>query len=176
MGSAIGFLKADIAYEVARSYYMDLRFFDPAIINNLFETMKREAEDVVKQGTKTKQLTENRIAFMRYRGQGHEIAVPINDQPLTSNSREVLMQTFESEYQRLFGRVIPDLTAEIMTWSLTLSTNKRLVKNISKVEKQNQPEALDKRKVFNIPLNKFQEIPIYVREHLAQETGCPAQI
>ena len=64
--------------------------------------MKREAEDVVKQGTKTKQLTENRIAFMRCRGQGHEI-VAINDQPLTSNSREVLMQTFESEYQRLFG-------------------------------------------------------------------------
>ena len=173
VGSAIGFLKADIAYEVARSYYMDLRFFDPAIINNLFETMKREAEDVVKQGTKTKQLTENRIAFMRYRGQGHEIAVPINDQPLTSDSREVLMQTFESEYQRLFGRVIPDLTAEIMTWSLTLSTNKRLVKNISKVEKQNQPEALDKRKVFNIPLNKFQEIPIYVREHLAPGDWMP---
>ena len=43
VGSAIGFLKADIAYEVARSYYMDLRFFDPAIVNNLFETMKREA-------------------------------------------------------------------------------------------------------------------------------------
>jgi N-methylhydantoinase A len=110
---------------------------------------------------------------MRYRGQGHEIAVPINDQPLTSNSREVLMQTFESEYQRLFGRVIPDLTAEIMTWSLTLSTNKRLVKNISKVEKQNQPEALDKRKVFHIPLNKFQEIPIYVREHLAPGDWMP---
>ena len=173
VGSAIGFLKADIAYEVARSYYMDLRFFDPTIINNLFESMKREAEDVVKQGTKTKQLTENRIAFMRYRGQGHEIAVPINDQPLTSNSREVLMQTFESEYQRLFGRVIPGLTAEIMTWSLTLSTNKRLVKNISKVEKQNQPEAMDKRKVFNIRLNQFQEIPIYVREHLVPGDWMP---
>ena len=173
VGSAIGFLKANIAYEVARSYYMDLRFFDVAIINNLFASMKREAENVVRQGTKTKQLTENRMAFMRYRGQGHEIAVPINDQPLTSNSREVLMQTFEDEYQRLFGRVIPDLTAEIMTWSLTLSTNKRLVKHISKVEKQNQPEALDKRKVFNIPLNKFQEIPIYGREHLVPGDWIP---
>ena len=173
VGSAIGFLKANIAYEVARSYYMDLRFFDVAIINNLFASMKREAENVVRQGTKTKQLTENRMAFMRYRGQGHEIAVPINDQPLTTTSREVLMQTFEIEYQRLFGRVIPDLTAEIMTWSLTLSTNKRLVKNISKVEKQNQPEALDKRKVFNIPLNKFQEIPIYGREHLVPGDWIP---
>ena len=173
VGSAIGFLKANIAYEVARSYYMDLRFFDVAIINNLFASMKREAENVVRQGTKTKQLTENRMAFMRYTGQGHEIAVPINDQPLTSNSREVLMQTFEDEYQRLFGRVIPDLTAEVMTWSLTLSTNKRLVKNISKVEKQNQPEALDKRKVFNIPLNKFQEIPIYGREHLVPGDWIP---
>ncbi len=173
VGSAIGFLRADIAYEVARSYYMDLRFFDPAIINNLFASMKREAEDVVSQGTKTKQLKENRMAFMRYRGQGHEIAVPINDQPLTTNSREVLMQTFESEYQRLFGRVIPDLTAEIMTWSLTLSTNTPLIKNISKVEKQNQPEALDKRKVFNVILNKFQEIPIYVREHLVPGNWMP---
>ena len=173
VGSAIGFLKADIAYEVARSYYMDLRFFDPAIINNLFASMKREAEAVVKQGTNTKQLTENRMAFMRYRGQGHEIAVPIDDLLLAPDSREVLMQTFENEYQRLFGRVIPDLTAEIMTWSLTLSTNKRLVKNISTVEKQNKPEAFDKRKVFNIALNKFQEIPIYEREHLVPGNWMP---
>ncbi|MED5226164.1 MAG: hydantoinase/oxoprolinase family protein [Pseudomonadota bacterium] len=173
VGSAIGFLKADIAYEVARSFYMDLRSFEPDTINNLFETMRSEAEDVVKRGTDTEQLTEKRTAFMRYRGQGHEIPVPITDLFLTSANKEVLVDTFEAEYERLFGRIIPNLTAEVMTWSLTLSTNRKLKESISTFKRTNKPKPTSKRRVFSVSLNKYQEIPTYQREFLAPGNWMP---
>ena len=173
VGSAIGFLKADIAYEVARSFYMDLRSFEPDTINNLFETMRSEAEEVVKRGTDTEQLTEKRTAFMRYRGQGHEIPVPIIDLFLTSASKEVLVDTFEAEYERLFGRIIPNLTAEVMTWSLTLSTNRKLKESISTFKRTNKPKPTSKRRVFSVSLNKYQEIPTYQREFLAPGNWMP---
>ena len=173
VGSAIGFLKADIAYEVARSFYMDLRSFEPDTINNLFETMRSEAEEVVKQGADTEQLTEKRTAFMRYRGQGHEIPVPITDLFLTSANKEVLVDTFEAEYERLFGRIIPNLTAEVMTWSLTLSTNRKLKESISTFKRTNKPKPTGKRRVFSVSLNKYQEIPTYQRELLAPGNWMP---
>ena len=173
VGSAIGFLKADIAYEVARSFYMDLRSFEPDTINNLFETMRSEAEEVVKQGADTEQLTEKRTAFMRYRGQGHEIPVPITDLFLTSANKEVLVDTFEAEYERLFGRIIPNLTAEVMTWSLTLSTNRKLKESISTFKRTNKPKPTSKRRVFSVSLNKYQEIPTYQRELLAPGNWIP---
>ena len=173
VGSAIGFLKADIAYEVARSFYMDLRSFEPDTINNLFETMRSEAEEVVKRGTDTEQLTEKRTAFMRYRGQGHEIPVPITDLFLTSANKEVLVDTFEAEYERLFGRIIPNLTAEVMTWSLTLSTNRKLKESISTFKRTNKPKPTSKRRVFSVSLNKYQEIPTYQRELLAPGNWIP---
>ena len=173
VGSAIGFLKADIAYEVARSFYMDLRSFEPDTINNLFETMRSEAEEVVKRGTDTEQLTEKRTAFMRYRGQGHEIPVPITDLFLTSANKEVLVETFEAEYERLFGRIIPNLTAEVMTWSLTLSTNRKLKESISTFKRTNKPKPTSKRRVFSVSLNKYQEIPTYQRELLAPGNWMP---
>ena len=173
VGSAIGFLKADIAYEVARSFYMDLRSFEPDTINNLFDTMRSEAEEVVKRGTDTEQLTEKRTAFMRYRGQGHEIPVPITDLFLTSANKEVLVDTFEAEYERLFGRIIPNLTAEVMTWSLTLSTNRKLKESISTFKRTNKPKPTSKRRVFSVSLNKYQEIPTYQRELLAPGNWMP---
>ncbi len=173
VGSAIGFLKADIAYEVARSFYIDLRSFEPDTINNLFETMRSEAEEVVKRGTDTEQLTEKRTAFMRYRGQGHEIPVPITDLFLTSANKEVLVDTFEAEYERLFGRIIPNLTAEVMTWSLTLSTNRKLKESISTFKRTNKPKPTSKRRVFSVSLNKYQEIPTYQREFLAPGNWMP---
>ena len=75
VGSAIGFLRAEIAYEVVRTRYMDLRHFDPEAVNDLFAGMRAETEAVVRLGAGDSALTETRTVSMRYRGQGHEVAV-----------------------------------------------------------------------------------------------------
>jgi N-methylhydantoinase A len=55
---------------------------------------------------------------MRYRGQGHEIAVPLDGAAL---DLVALHQAFEMTYTQLFGRIIPGLEVEAVTWTLALS-------------------------------------------------------
>ena len=118
VGSAHGFLDAPIAYEVARTFLLSLDGLDPEIVENLFREMRAEAEAVVRLGVPAGSLAETRTGFMRYRGQGHEIAVPLNDSALDPAA---LRGAFEAAYTGLFGRIIPGLEIEAVTWTLALS-------------------------------------------------------
>jgi N-methylhydantoinase A len=117
VGSAHGFLRAPIAYEVVRSRHMRLDAFDAAALHALLDEMRAEAQAVVRLGAPTAPLTETRTAFMRYRGQGHEIAVPLPVSPDAASLRA----GFEAAYTALFGRVIPRLEVEAMTFALALA-------------------------------------------------------
>ena len=75
VGSAIGFLRAPAAYETVRSRYMRLDRFDAAAVNALLDAMSAEATALARSAAGERPLTEARSAFMRYTGQGHEIAV-----------------------------------------------------------------------------------------------------
>ncbi len=79
--------------------------------------MRTEAEAVVRLGYPEGMLAERRVAFMRYRGQGHEIAVAIDG----ALDPDALRTAFEATYTQLFGRVIPKLEIEAVTWTLALS-------------------------------------------------------
>ena len=50
VGSAVGFLRAPIAFEVVRSRFVRLGAFDAASINGMFGEMEKEATGVVKTG------------------------------------------------------------------------------------------------------------------------------
>ena len=73
-------------------------------IDDLFAEMRAEAEAVVRLGAASGALDETRTAFMRYRGQGHEIAVPL---PAGRARPAALRDAFETTYTLLFGRIIP---------------------------------------------------------------------
>ena len=57
---------------------MSLDDLDRSRIDRIFNEMREEALGVVQAGAGDSPLTEARSAFMRYRGQGHEISVPIS--------------------------------------------------------------------------------------------------
>jgi N-methylhydantoinase A len=118
VGSALGFLAAPVAYEVARTLLLRLHEIEQATIDALFAEMRAEAEAVVRLGVPTGELVETRTAFMRYRGQGHEISVPLGSGQLDPAA---LRTSFDTTYTRLFGRVIPRLEVEALTWTLVMS-------------------------------------------------------
>jgi N-methylhydantoinase A len=118
VGSAHGFLDAPIAYEVVRTFLVRLGALDPDMIEELFCDMRAEAETVVRLGVPQGVLAERRTAFMRYRGQGHEIAVTLDGAALDPAA---LRSAFEATYTQLFGRIIPGLEVEAVTWTLALS-------------------------------------------------------
>jgi N-methylhydantoinase A len=123
VGSAFGFLLAPIAYEVVRTRYIHLNAtFDFAGLNTLRAEMRAEAEAVVRLGAPTAPLTEGWSANMRYRGQGHELTVTIPAGDLTAASTAELERLFVVDYEQQFGRRIPDLDVEALSWSLRLAT------------------------------------------------------
>ncbi|MGY8960866.1 MAG: hydantoinase/oxoprolinase family protein, partial [Alphaproteobacteria bacterium] len=122
VGSAVGFLRAPIAYEVVRSRYITLQDFDAAQANALLAAMSAEAHDVVRAGAGDAALVETRLAYMRYRGQGHEITVALPNRDLRVDDTTMLKERYEQAYAALFSRIIPGAEIEILTWATTVST------------------------------------------------------
>jgi N-methylhydantoinase A len=118
VGSAHGFLDAPIAYEVVRTLVVRLGALEQQRIDAMFAEMREETEAVVRLGAPTGTLEETRTAYMRYRGQGHEIAVPF---PAGKADPETLRTAFDTTYTALFGRTIPRLEIEVVTWTLALA-------------------------------------------------------
>jgi N-methylhydantoinase A len=123
VGSAFGFLLAPIAYEVVRTRFGRLdATLDVAALNALRAGMRSEAEAVVRLGAPTAALTEGWTANMRYRGQGHEVTVTIPPGEMDASTAAELKRLFIADYGQQFGRSIPGLDVEVLSWSLRLAT------------------------------------------------------
>ena len=171
VGSAIGFLRAPVAYEVTRSHYQRLGDFDLESVNAMLADMREEAYGVVEQGAGGRKLVETSMAFMRYVGQGHEVGVEIpirvSADMLGDDAAERLMHSFESEYHRLYERTIPGLDAEILTWVLLLSTEPEPVESVALPDAGAAPEPIGERPVMDTQTGEFLQARIYARESLS---------
>ena len=149
VGSAVGFLMAPIGYEVVRTRLVDLRDFDPEYINGIFADMRQEAEDVVRLGAPDAELVETRTAYMRYRGQGHEISVQLPSRAFTADDVTMLQELFDTSYAAHFTRIIPNLNVEILTWTLTLATERVLPQSGAAVSESVAPTGSETRAMFD---------------------------
>jgi len=122
VGSAIGFLRAPVGYEVVRSLYQRLSTFDVSAVNTLLISMRDEAYAVVDQGRLGQPITETRIAFMRYVGQGHEIPVPLPTRMLSTGDVTEIYTAYEQEYSKFFDRPVPGSDVEVMSYAVVLTT------------------------------------------------------
>ena len=175
VGSAVGFLMAPVAYEVVRSRYVQLDpdKFDPAYVNALFAEMRAEAEAVVKAGAPAAKLVETRTADMRYRGQGHEIAVSLPAGLFDRASREKLIKLYEAGYATTFGRTIPGLGVEIMNWTLRLAAEQAALP-------KSPPQPADKpatprghRPVYDAADQDMKDVAVYHRTDLTIGSFVP---
>lgn len=168
VGSAIGFLQAPVAYDVVRSRTMRLSNLDFDVINGILVDMHTEALAVVEAGAKGGEaLTESRGAYMRYVGQGHEILVSVPSRSLGPEDQKLLQAAFDAEYQALYGRVIPDGEVEVLTWTLSLSTQATNPAPVANITHDQQPRPLDMRPVFDPHEGADVELPLFWREELA---------
>ena len=121
VGSAMGFLLAPISFEVVRSRFMTLSGLRLAEVRRLIEEMRAEAAAVVAAAT-DQPLQETARAYMRYAGQGFEIAV--NAPPEDADDfADRLGDAFDTAYRALYGRTIPDQEIEVLSWTLALGTS-----------------------------------------------------
>ena len=175
VGSAHGFLDAPIAYEVARTFLIRLGQLDAVLVEDLFADMREEAEAVVRLGIPSGPLTERRNAYMRYKGQGHEIAVPLDGSALDPVA---LRAVFETTYARLFGRIIPGLEIETVTWTLALSQPYALPAPHPMQPVTSVAAVSSRRRMVEAINGEIIDAPVYTRASLAPGAGLtgPAAI
>lgn len=170
VGSAIGFLQAPIGYHVTRSRYVNLDEFEPATVNALFASMSDEAASAIRKASNTGKIEERRVAYMRYRGQGHEIDVALPARPLTAQDKPLMEQLFAERYEALFGRTIPNLGVEVMTWSLAAYIPVPPPVMQPPTQRGANAKPSGRRAIFDPDLMKALEHGIHVRSELSPGT------
>lgn len=122
VGSAIGFLRAPFSFEATRGLFQPLDAFDADLVNTTLAAMEAEARAFVDAGAAGADTVTKLTAFMRYRGQGWEIPVPLAQDRFVPGDAPALIAAFEDAYRTLFGRIIDGLMPEITNWSLTVAS------------------------------------------------------
>ena len=122
VGSAIGFLRAPVSYELVRTCHQRLDRFDSEPVNRVLDELLAEANLVVGEAAPSAPRTATVYASMRYRGQGHEIEVELPMTRFSDGDEVALLDAFDRAYRSLYTRVIPGMVAEVLTWRVRVST------------------------------------------------------
>lgn len=196
VGSAIGFLLAPASYEIIRSLPMRLDALDGEKIDALFTALRAEAEAVVRAAAPTAELSETRAAYMRYVGQGYEIAVPLLPHMSSRTPRSgdpgshaagsvqlhgvpdrafgasemtgsELQSAFESAYRALYGRIIPGMAIEVLSWSLRIAAPSPQIEKTRETKERRAVRASAARDVFDAGAAKRLSYGVHDRAALA---------
>jgi len=111
---------------------------------------------------------------MRYRGQGHEIAVPLPVRAYRESDAAILHAAFEQEYRRLYSRVIPGVEVEVLSWVLLLSAPSPAEADTDRPAPQPYaPKPARRRPVFDPEAGEFIEVAIHERRDLRPGAFIP---
>ena len=132
-------------------------------MNGLFDEMKEEATEIVRRGAPKGKLAETRTAMMRYVGQGHEIVVEVPVRQLKVDDAAVLQKAFDAAYNALFDRTIPEGRAEILSWTLALSTEAETPEKLRPVQKRPAPRPSGRRDLLDPDSGEAVSVPVYDR-------------
>jgi N-methylhydantoinase A len=167
--SALGFLCAPLAFDFVRSAPGQLATIDWTLINSLLDTMVAEGEALlVASGVPATQTSYQRLAELRYVGQGHEIRVPLPVGTLGMDSLPVLRNSFEAEYQRLYGRLGPPVPLEAITWRVIASGPRPAVQLLVQAQGSGNAEEARKgqRSIYLPEADGMSDVPVYDRYRL----------
>ena len=171
VGSAIGFLRAPVAFEVVRSCYQLLSALDTARVSALLAGMAREAQAVVAEGSFGAATTQLRTAFMRYRGQGHEIAVLLPARDLAPDDVATVRAAYEAEYAKSYRRPVPGSDIEVLSFAVAVATVVPAANARTPEAAPHRAVATGARNVLDTATGEVSEWALFERAQLAPGAG-----
>jgi N-methylhydantoinase A len=166
VGSAIGFLRAPVSFQVVRSHRTTLSGFDAGTVNELLDGCAAAATDVVRRAVSDGDLAVRRVVDMRYIGQGHELQLALPQGPLQSEDARRLRSEFEKLYGSIYGVTMPDQDVEFVTWSVTVSAPSDAPVPAKPVQKHVAPAPRSRRDVYEPALGRMIDFAVYRRDDL----------
>jgi N-methylhydantoinase A len=171
VGSAIGFLRAPFSFESNRTHFMPHAGFDPQAVRALFADMVAEATKFVRTCAPDAPIKADFKVYMRYKGQGWEIPVPLTPAQAEQADPAVFLARFEQEYTTLFGRTVAGMAVEITVWSVNAYTATAAVDALPPVTGQPAPTPSGQRQLFDAALGDLHQAGIYDRAALPRGTA-----
>jgi N-methylhydantoinase A len=117
-GSCLGMLAAPARADRAWSNPQLLANCDWALIEQTLTALKIDAEKELEMAN-AKNIHWQIGLEMRYYGQGADISIAIDWQSLSPDTGKLILNLFEEQYQKLYGRLVPNANPQIITWRLT---------------------------------------------------------
>ena len=158
VGSAIGFLRAPIAFELTQSDHRSLTALDG--VEEVIRRITERTRAVVGRAAPAAEITDSVFAYMRYRGQGYEVRVPVQ-------KLDALRAAFEETYRGLYGRLMEGGRIEILGWTVRSEAGQEVRQPGSAGRPERGP--LIKRKVVD-PLSGQEVEATVVREEALEGT------
>jgi N-methylhydantoinase A len=121
VGSALGFLKAPIAFESVRSWRRSAQALDLDELNRLLSELELQASAIVRSGAPSAALLVRRSVDMRYLGQGHELQIELAAGDVDQTALTRLCEEFESRYERQYGVRVHGVGLECLTWTVSVA-------------------------------------------------------
>ncbi len=166
--SALGFLVSPMASEKIMSYVARLSAMDWRHLNAVLKEMEKEGMAFLKRsGIPKRQAKVQRIADMRYAGQGHEISVNVPNGRLSKKSIAEITTRFQSEYELRYGQSIEGMELETVTWRVIVSgASPDLAPQLSMVKKGRGAKKGSRPVIFAETGTKALDCPVYDRYRL----------
>ncbi|WP_298852693.1 hydantoinase/oxoprolinase family protein [uncultured Ruegeria sp.] len=167
VGSAVGFLRAPVAYEVVRSHHVRLNEPDADAVNAMIADMRAEAEAVVHAGAEGVETEEECHALMRYVGQGHELLIKVPTHEMSADELRGMIKVFDKVYEDNYSRSVPAMGVEALTWTLTVRTvaDKALhATGQTKFNEGSRAPTIGTRKIFDAESGIYLTAQVYDRD------------
>ena len=117
-GSCLGMLAAPARSDRAWSNPQLLAHCDWPQIQQVLNNLKVESESELIMAN-AQNITWQIGIEMRYYGQGADISIALDWQELNTQTGQKILELFEEQYQKLYGRIVPNAHPQIITWRLT---------------------------------------------------------
>jgi N-methylhydantoinase A len=117
--SAIGLMMSDVKHDYVQSRMAPLVDLTCDAIEAMFRRLSDEAlSDLKRDGFADARVRLERALDMRYAGQGYEITLPCDDDPLHRHGIAGLRRRFDDMHKQMFGHMAPDQPVEVVSYRL----------------------------------------------------------
>ncbi len=171
VASAIGMLVAPRSAEFTRSYVQRLAGIDwQAVHAILAELEARGRKLLIEAGATVSDIRIEPAADMRYVGQGYEVTVPVEHAVLLGCDMDGLRRAFEAVYEQRFGRSLPAMQVEVVSWRLRASSAAMADEvRLEQPARSDTQSRSGERAVYFAETGGFTMTPVYSRYSLAPD-------
>ena len=171
VASTIGLLAAPPKVDLVRSRIWRLTEVDWPALNRLYAELEAQARELLHaMGERDQDLTIQRLADLRYVGQGHQIVVPIPNGDLDPQHLDTIEASFQQVYQQLYSRSLPGVPIEGITWRLTATGRGVPLDYAQAHAPQDTASAPTTRRIYLPEEEDFADVLVYNRYALRPGT------